>query len=214
MAERALRYYNACAEAGDTDAMLDLGGMYLEGRGVKPDKDMALAWYQKAAERKAPKAFRCLGNYYRYDKLDDGTPVPTGDMERLRTAFMWYKQGAELDEENSLYELGDYYRYGILVSKDEEKAFQLYCDAYDVIVDEVMPDPVSNNDSYSDVTLRLAECYHYGIGTEKDLDEAKYFIQIAKDECKRRFEDGDMYGGGSLPRAEKEWLLIMGEAGF
>jgi hypothetical protein len=214
MAERALRYYNTCAEAGDTDSMLDLGGMYLLGRGVEKDVDTALALYHKAADSNAPKAFRCLGNYYKYDELDDGSPVPTADTERLRTALSWFEKGAQVHEENSLYELGDYYRYGICVDKDEARAFRLYCDAYEVIIEEVMQNTLSDNDSYSDVTLRLAECYHYGIGTDIDLDKAKKFIRIAKDECKRRLNEGDMYGGSSLPMAEREWLLIMQEAGF
>jgi TPR repeat protein len=214
MAERAVRYYMANIEAGDTDSMLDLGAMYLEGRGVEKDENKARELYERAAENTNPKAFRCLGNYWKYDQLEDGSPVATANEERLKKAYGYFTKGAELGEENCLYELGDFYRYGICVEKDENKAFELYDLAYGVITEFVMTDLYSCNDSYSDVCLRLAECYHYGIGTEVDMKEARTFIEIAKTECKRRLDDGDMYGGGSFPRANMEWMLIMQETGF
>ena len=64
------------------------------------------------------------------------------------------------------------------------------------------------NDSYSDVCFRLAECYHYGIGTEKDLQQALFFAGIVRDEAKARLDRGDMYGGYLYPRALKEWQDI------
>lgn len=215
MGERALKYYEANADAGDGDSMLDLGAMYLEGRGVPKDEKKAMEWYRKGAGAGAYRACRCLGNYYKYDTLDDGTPVPTADEGRLQKAFEWFQRGAEEQhEENCLYELGDFYSYGICIPKDEKKAFELYQEAYSVIMNVIAKDDMSLNDCYSDVCLRLAECWHYGIGTKKDLSAARKMIQIARDECKRRKDAGDMYGGAYLPRAEKEWLLIMQETGF
>lgn len=210
--ERAVRYYTANANEGDTDSMLDLGAMYRSGRGVEKNDETALSWYMKAAEAGGHNACRCIGNFYKYDELDDGTPVPTADLERLKKAFEWYEKGAENEEENSLYELGDFYRYGVVVEKDEEKAFSLYEEACRIIVDYVLTDTDSLNDSYSDVCLRLAECYHYGIGTEPDLEEAVYYIKIAKAEAQRRYNNGDMWGGCPLPRIKKEWQKIMQEA--
>lgn len=208
MVELAVRYYQANADAGDTDAMLDLGAMYLEGRGVPKSEKKALEWYQKAADLGGRNACRCIGNLYRYDVLDDGTPVPTADPERLRGALAWYQKGAERDEENCLYELGDYYRKGIIVDRDDERAFDLYWRAYEVIRDIIMPNHYSNNDSYSDVCFRLAECYHYGIGTDVDMKKAIAFIDIAKAETRKRADEGDVYGGSVLPRVEKEWVAI------
>jgi hypothetical protein len=214
LAERALRYYKANIEAGDTDSMLDLGAMYRVGRGVTKDAEQAIELYQKAAEKLAPKAFRCLGNYWKYDLMDDGAPIPTADEERLEKAYKYFAKGAELWEENCLYELGDFFRYGCCVEKDEKKAFKLYDLAYEAITDYTEPNEWAWNDSYSDVCLRLAECYHYGLGTEVNLKKAREFIEIAKIECKRRLDEGDMYGGAYYPRAEREWLKIMQESVF
>ena len=65
------------------------------------------------------------------------------------------------------------------------------------------------NDSYSDVCFRLAECYHYGIGTEKDLAQALFFAKIVRDETEARLDRGDMYGGYLYPKALKEWQDIV-----
>ena len=212
-AELAIRYYVANADAGDTDSMLDLGAMYLEGRGVEKDESKALMWYRKAAERNGRNACRCLGNLYRYDVVDDGTPVPTADPDRLQKALEWYRLGAERGEENCLYELGDFYRKGMIVERDEAMAFSLYEQAYG-ICQNLLKDHFSCNDSYADVCLRLAECYHHGIGTQADPEKARRFIQLAKDEAKARLDSGDAYGGSLYPRAQKEWLSIMSETGF
>lgn len=212
-AERAVKYYKANAENGDTDSMLDLGAMYLEGRGVEKNEKEAVMWYEKAAEHNGQRACRCLGNYYRYDVLNDGTPVPTANPARLKKALKWYRLGAKRGEENCMYELGDYYRKGIIVKKNEKKAFKLYMQAFE-ICEELEEEKFLVNDSYSDVCFRLAQCYHYGIGTEINLEEAKKYIQIAKDESKKRLDSGDMYGGFLYPFAVKEWQAIMAEAGF
>jgi TPR repeat protein len=214
MAETAIKYYSANADNGDTDAMLDLGAMYLVGRGVKQNREKALMWYKKAADLDGQRACRCIGNLYRYDNLDDGTPVPTSDRERLRQAFEWYKKGAESGEENCLYELGDYYRFGRLVEKDEAKAFDLYSLALEVIEEEIMTDHFLINDSYADVCLRLAECYHYAIGTEKNMIKAKELIQTALMDAESRAKDGDPYGSGVLIDVRKEWQAIMAETEF
>ncbi len=208
----AVKYFKANAENGGTDSMLDLGAMYLEGRGVRKDEKEALLWYEKAAEHNGPRACRCIGNYYRYDVLDDGTPVPTADPVRLRKALKWYQTGTERGEENCIYELGDYYRKGIIVPQDSKKAFDLYSRAYE-ICEELEGEHFIINDSYSDVCFRLAECCHYGIGTEINLEKAKHFARIAKEEAGKRLDSGDMYGGYLYPKALKEWQSIMAEAG-
>ena len=110
--------------------------------------------------------------------------------------------------------MGDFYRRGIIVEADPHKAYELYWHAYEVIRDVIMPSHYSNNDSYSDVCFRLAECFHYGIGTDINMTKAKAFIEIAKEETKKRADEGDVYGGSVLPRVEKEWLSIMQETGF
>ena len=44
------------AEEGDADAQCELGGCYLNGRGVEDDEKKAIEWFEKAAEQGHPGA--------------------------------------------------------------------------------------------------------------------------------------------------------------
>ena len=46
----AVRLYREAAEAGNVEGMYRLGQMYLEGKGVEPNMQMAKVWLEKAAE--------------------------------------------------------------------------------------------------------------------------------------------------------------------
>ncbi|EIJ34419.1 SEL1-like repeat protein [Thiothrix nivea] len=47
----ALQWYRKAAAQGDADAMLALGWMYTWGEGVPQDKELAMRWFERAAER-------------------------------------------------------------------------------------------------------------------------------------------------------------------
>lgn len=46
----AIQYYQAAADAGDTDGLASIGLLYQYGTGVKKSFDMALAWFQKVID--------------------------------------------------------------------------------------------------------------------------------------------------------------------
>ena len=52
--------FTKSAEQGSEFAQLNLGICYEAGRGVEPDTDIALEWYQKAAEQGNQKALAAL----------------------------------------------------------------------------------------------------------------------------------------------------------
>ena len=185
-------YQTLIDEDGDWDAMLDLGAMYLEGRGVPKDPDMAHAYFRMAADDGCARAWRCIGNDHRYDRLEDGSFVPTDDPIRLAQALEAYRKGAEEGEQNCLYELGDMYRAGVLVEIDLDKAFALYLEAWDMI------DGDEDDDSYADVALRLGMCCHYGWGTEVDLQKALEMVTIALDRCRQWQEQGFLQEAAGL----------------
>jgi len=106
--------------------MLDFGALYLTGIGVEKNREQALVYYKMALDNNDIKAYRCLGNYYLYDNTDEGIPVRTTDMERVKKAYEYFKEGAEQCEVNCLYELGDLYLRGEVVDKDEKMAFNHY----------------------------------------------------------------------------------------
>jgi TPR repeat protein len=53
---KAREWYEKAAEKGDTTAMVNLGLLYDNGRGVAQDYAKAREWYEKAADRGVPKA--------------------------------------------------------------------------------------------------------------------------------------------------------------
>ena len=202
-ASRAVSFYRTLIdEDSDWDSMLDLGAMYLAGRGVSRDTDKAMAYFQMAADDGCARAWRCIGNYYRYDRLEDGYPLPTAEPARLTKALEAYRNGAEEGEQNCLYELGDMYRTGLLVDVDRDLAFALYSKAWDVI------DGDEDDDSYADVALRLGMCYHYGWGTGVDLQKALELATIARDRCVRWVKQGFVQEGSGLREAQMELMLL------
>lgn len=65
------------AAAGDIEAQLDLGYMYLYGvNGVKADYKQALAYYEQAAEKKNAVALNNLGSLY-FNGLGTKVDYPT-----------------------------------------------------------------------------------------------------------------------------------------
>lgn len=187
--EKALSYYYLLAQDGHCDALLDLGAIYLGGRGIERNEKRALAYYQAAADQLYPKAFRCLGNFWLYW---------SSEAPDYKRAFDAFYQGSLLEEQNALYELGDMYRDGIQVEKDAHMAFKLYQRAENAVARNdfgYAGNDVSWDDCYSDVQLRLGECYLDGIGTEADLEQAVERLQEAVRVYRRRIQIGDDYGG-------------------
>ena len=66
--EQAQEYYRKAIAANDWRAMLNVGVMYYEGRGVEQDYAKALHWYQKAADRGSVTAMSNLGYCYYYGR--------------------------------------------------------------------------------------------------------------------------------------------------
>ena len=54
---QAFYWYKKAAEAGNSDAMLNVGSMYLRGEGSTKDLNQAKYWYKKACE--AGETFGC-----------------------------------------------------------------------------------------------------------------------------------------------------------
>lgn len=200
--ELARECMEKAAELGNCDAMLDLGGQYLLGRKLPQSREKAEYWYRQAEEKgggaakKWPKIWRCLGNFYLYDNLPDGTPVKTTDEMRLQKAHEYFKKGAAIAEPNALFELGDMYRCGICETQSDNLAFEYYDHASKEI-------KYRDDDSCSNVCLRLGDCYLHGIGTNTDLKLARKYLEAAVSGACRRLEDKDMYGGREYEQAKK-----------
>ena len=84
----ALQWFNRAAAAGDSAAMLSLGGMYLFGSDTVQQNDQEAArWFQKAADLKNPAAMYNLAGLY-----EEGRGVPR-DADKAKQL---YQQAAAL----------------------------------------------------------------------------------------------------------------------
>ena len=97
------------AKQGNSNAQYDVGSMYQNGRGVKPDLDKAIEWYTKSAGQKNAKAVNRL-------KL----------LEANEERFKKVQSQAEKGNADSQYKLGKMYSEGVGVSIDNGKAAKAF----------------------------------------------------------------------------------------
>ncbi|MCL2111105.1 MAG: hypothetical protein FWH32_02405 [Clostridiales bacterium] len=180
--ERAVEYFELAGSQGHGDAMLDLGAMYIAGRGVKYDKEKAVYWYKKAAEMLYPKAFRCL--IYALDIPCEYFDPQTDDTN-YRAIYEYAFKGALLGEQNALYILGDLFFSGKYARRNQRLAYDLFCKSWDLIDDK-------EDDCYADVCLRIGECYLKGMAEIQDVEEAEDYLRHAMESYEFRRANGDL----------------------
>lgn len=183
------------AAAGDIEAQLDLGYMYLYGvNGVKADYKQALAYYEQAAEKKNAVALNNLGSLY-FNGLGTKVDYPTAikyfdEAARLGSndaavnlAIIYLgsdpqtKSKADFEKIYKLLEqaqttnntekflLGYSYYKGFLVSPDYKKAFLLIKAAADA--------------KYDEAQYVLSDFYINGWGTPKNYNRAVQYLRMS-----------------------------------
>lgn len=101
------------AEAGDTEAQFELGGLYDFGYGVPRSGKETEKWYKKAAEAGHSEAQNSMGSIYQAE-------------ERYNDALFWYEKAAAQNNELAINNLAYLYDLGLGVSQDRQKAHDLY----------------------------------------------------------------------------------------
>lgn len=118
--EENIHFYNKCficyvnaASRRSAKAMVNIGLLYLNGRYLPQNTEMAISWFEQAANEGYGKAFSILGNMYK-----DGNGVEV-DNEKAK---YWYKKGAEEEDAESLYRLAEslYISYDNVTNDEEE----------------------------------------------------------------------------------------------
>ncbi|WP_114783262.1 ankyrin repeat domain-containing protein [Botryobacter ruber] len=85
---------------GDAFSCRILGSMYYTGYGVWKDRELAIRYFQKAAEKGDLVSYGYIGSLYQ-----EGEGVPAD----MKQAVKWFKKGAEAGEREASYSLGLYY---------------------------------------------------------------------------------------------------------
>lgn len=105
------------AHAGDPEAQLALGTLYVHGDSVPQDYTQAARWYRLAAEQGNAQAQFNLGYLYDFGK---------GVSQDYTLAAHWYRLAAEQGNAPAQFSLGCMYQEGEGVSQDYAQAALLY----------------------------------------------------------------------------------------
>ena len=116
--EAAEQYYIAAANAGSTGARVNLGAMYLAGRGVNRDYAEALHWLEPAARAGNAEAQARVGLIYETGGI--------GVTRAPDTALMWYERAAAQGNAAAQYRAGYLLLQAILGHEDPARALKLF----------------------------------------------------------------------------------------
>lgn len=115
--QQAESFFRTAANAGQVNAMTQLGWLSLHGGGVVRDEQQAFGWFQKAAAKGDRDALYQLG-------LLSETGV--GTQLDIAKALEFYQQSAQKGNAKAMLALARVYQYGQGVPKDEAKAMTYY----------------------------------------------------------------------------------------
>ena len=152
--------------SGYENILITIGDIYEQGDGVEQNTNEAIKWYKKAAQAGISLGYECIGSIYFFGR---------GIQRDYQKSFEYIMKAGNDLSFCSLYILGEMYRRGLYVQRNDKMAF-LY---YNRIVGST-DGYVELDDYYWQACYRAAVAKHYGIGTEKDLDEASRLIAISK----------------------------------
>lgn len=161
--------------------MLELGGYYYGEKNF----DLALKYYELAAEYKYEPAYDCLGYIWYYGRTG------TKDYEK---AFKYFSLSKDAGNIQAAYKIADMYKNGYYVEKDYEK--------YKEIIEELYPMVVNARnlfDPLPEVFTRLAHIR----SEEGRTMEAVSLYTYAKDFLAQRIRHSDFFGDLSI----MSWLI-------
>ena len=152
----AVKWFSRAADQGYPLAQMNLGGLYLEGRGVEQNTQLGVSLTRKAAEADEPLAQFNMGWLY-----FDGKAVK----QDYKTAYSWFSLSAENDWADGQLRAGKMLINGLGVEKDASRGFKWMLQAAEN----------GNVIAQYDVSI----CYFNGIGVEEDLGKCAKWSRAA-----------------------------------
>jgi localization factor PodJL len=146
----------AAATAGNPAAEYEIGLRYAEGKGVPPNPDLALHWFERAAQQGIAPALYRLGSLYEKGQ---------GVKKDLNKARALYIQAAEKGNAKAIHNLAVLYAEGIDGKPDYRVAAQWFRKAADRGV--------------ADSQYNLGILYARGIGVDQNLAESYKWFALA-----------------------------------
>ena len=168
-------------EEHDPKDMLALGGYYYEKR----DFDLALKYYEMAAQYDYDPAYECLGYIWYYGR--------TGSKD-YEKAFYYFSRLMAKGDINASYKIADMYKDGYYVDKDQAK--------YEMIIESLYPKVKDLKNVFAplpEIYTRLAAiCKNRG-----RIEEAVDLYLEAKDFLAQRISYNAFFGNLSIMK----WLI-------
>ena len=115
--KKARKIFEEAVKLENSDAIIMLGQLYHDGKGVKKDYNEAIKLYERAREFRHPTAMNNLGYMYNYGQ---------GVEQDYDKAKELYEKATKLGNTSAMINLGHMYNYGRGVEKDCNKAKELY----------------------------------------------------------------------------------------
>ena len=173
----------------DSAGAFHLASSYFHKPGRTEDEmKKAAVYYTVAADMGNIQAACRAGCCYLYGK---------GVETDLKQAFFYFSAAAEKENIRALYHLGDFYMHGTGGTEiNKEKAASCYERAYQKAIERVLDEVL-----YPDICLKLADCYFYGTGKEKNYRFALDLYEDAESQFKFRISRGDKFSDEKLQRA-------------
>lgn len=166
--EKAFQWYLKAADQGDAAAQFNVGLMYSEGQGIEKDQKAAVQWYKKAADQKEPGALYNLGISYYFGNLLEQ------DREKGQQLI---EQAAHLDNPAAQYLMGHFFDQGDeSFSRDSNKALTWY--------------RASAEQGYLEAQYSLAVMLANGMGTDKNIQEAAFWLLLAAEQGQEHAIEG------------------------
>ena len=189
--EEAFKWHVKAAEKGSVWSLNKVANAYYYGSfGQKENPSEAAKWYEKLAKARGTgldeimveDAKEHLGFMY-----FDGEGVD----KNYEKAFEWF---SKCKTNGAKGKLGEMYYNGLSVEKDYNKAFELLntaatnmlkvSDKMDMLSENMKKSSFLHS-QYGNTMRLLAACYRYGLGTAKDAEKEKFWM----DEAAKHYDD-------------------------
>jgi uncharacterized protein len=155
---KAVAWFRAGAERGDTGAQLSLGNCLSEGRGCREDVGEALVWYRRALRKGCTAAANNIAIVYR-------------EMGNVRRYIYWLKRAHGLGDDDASVLLGKAYYTGKGVRANCTKAVELFR--------SVLKSPYISEHGRCEAMYWLGMACLEGKGRRRSATRAKYWYAKA-----------------------------------
>ena len=185
--DKGISYLQECADAGITEAYLNLGKVYSNGIAVEKDSETALEYYQKALDAGYAMAYINIGSMYF---------VGDGVKQNDKKAFEYFTKGAEKGVAIGYYNVALSYQLGRGIKQNLKKAASNYEKAAE--------------QNYALAQTNLGNMYHKGLGVKKDLKKAfDLYTQAAENGDPNGYANiGTMYHAGEYVSQDVNMAII------